>query len=59
MLKLHLYVIAARIEALVSRNTFLYACVQKSAAYELSHILTPSINFSLLLKCCDLNQFFT
>jgi hypothetical protein len=30
----------------------------KSAACELSHVLTPSINSSLLLKRCDLNQFF-
>jgi hypothetical protein len=26
---------------------------KKSAAIELSHVLTPSINSSLLLKCCD------
>jgi hypothetical protein len=26
---------------------------KKSAACELSHVLTPSISSSLLLKCCD------
>jgi dTDP-4-amino-4,6-dideoxygalactose transaminase len=31
---------------------------EKSAACELSLILTPSISYSLLLKCCDPNQFF-
>jgi hypothetical protein len=31
---------------------------KKSAACELIHDLTPSINSSLLLKCCDPNQFF-
>jgi hypothetical protein len=47
------------IEALVvSGNKFLYAGVEKSAACELSHILTPSINSSLLLKSFDLNRFF-
>jgi hypothetical protein len=29
---------------------------EKSAARELSHALTPSINSSLLLKHCDPNQ---
>jgi hypothetical protein len=32
---------------------------EKSAACELSRILTPSINCSLLLKGCDRNQFFS
>jgi hypothetical protein len=27
-------------------------------ALKFSHVLTPSINSSLLLKCCELNQFF-
>jgi hypothetical protein len=31
---------------------------KKSAAYELCHVLTPSINSSLLLKHRDLGQFF-
>jgi hypothetical protein len=30
----------------------------KSATCELSHVFTPSINYSLLLKHCDPNQFF-
>jgi hypothetical protein len=30
---------------------------KKSATCELCHNLTPSINFSLFLKCCDPNQF--
>jgi hypothetical protein len=40
-------------------NKFLYACIKKeSAACALSHFLTPSIKFSLLLKRCDPKQFF-
>jgi hypothetical protein len=31
---------------------------KKSAACEPSHVLTPSINFMLLLKGCDPNHFF-
>jgi hypothetical protein len=58
ILKLHLNVVTAGIEALViSGNNFSYACV-KSAVCELSHILRPSINSSLLVKCCVPNQFF-
>jgi hypothetical protein len=57
-LKLLLNVVTAGSEALVaSRNEYLHACVKKSAACDLSQALTPSINSSLLLKCCDPNQF--
>jgi hypothetical protein len=31
---------------------------KKPATCEFNHILTPSINFSLLMKHCDLNQYF-
>jgi hypothetical protein len=59
ILKLILNVVTAEIEAFVILGKkFLYACVRKSAACELSHILTPSMNSSLLLKCYDPNQFF-
>jgi hypothetical protein len=59
VLKLLLNVVTARIEALVvSGNKLLYALSKKSAAYDISHSLTPSINSSLLLKNCDCNQFF-
>jgi hypothetical protein len=30
-----------------------YDCVKKSAACELSHVLTPSINSSLSVKRCE------
>jgi hypothetical protein len=54
-----LNVVTAKIEALVlSGNKFLYACVRENAARELGHILTPSINSSLLLQRNDFNQFF-
>jgi hypothetical protein len=56
-LKLLLNEVTDGIEALVILgNTFLYACA--CACMQLSHVLTPSINSSLLLNCCDLNQFF-
>jgi hypothetical protein len=59
ILKLLLKVVIAGIEALVSGNKFVYACVKKkSAACELSHVLSPSINTLLLLKSSDPNQFF-
>jgi hypothetical protein len=61
ILKLLLNVVTAGIEALVaSGNKFCMPVSKKSAACELSHVLIPSINFSLLvlLKHCDLNQFF-
>jgi hypothetical protein len=52
MFKLLINIVAAKIEALIiSGNKFLYAC-------ELSHVLALSVKSSLLLKCCDLNQFF-
>jgi hypothetical protein len=58
ILKLLLNIVTARTEALViSGNKFMHACVKKSAACELSHVLTPSICSSLLMKHCDLNQF--
>jgi hypothetical protein len=51
--------VTAGTEALViSGNKLNIPVSNKSAAYELSHVLTPSINFSLLLKHCDPNQFF-
>jgi hypothetical protein len=52
MLTLLLNVVTSGTEAFVaSGNKVLYA-------YELSHVLTPSINSSLLLKRCDPNEFF-
>jgi hypothetical protein len=55
--KLLLYIVTAGIEALViSGNTFLYAFVKEACV--LSHILTPSINSSLLLKPYNPNQSF-
>jgi hypothetical protein len=49
MLKLLLNIVTFGIEALVIlSNKFLYACVKQSAAFELSHVLTPSINSSVL-----------
>jgi hypothetical protein len=56
MLKLRLSVVTAGIEVVASENKFLNAYVKESAACELSYILTPSINSSLLLKRCDPNQ---
>jgi hypothetical protein len=59
ILKLLLNVVTARLEALILGNTFLYARVKELFdARELSHVLTPSINSSLLLQLCDSNQFF-
>jgi hypothetical protein len=58
ILKLLLNLVTAGIEALVSGNKFCMPVSKKSAACELSHVLTPSINSSLLLKRCDRNQFF-
>jgi hypothetical protein len=58
IIKLLLNVVTAGIEALViSGNMFYMSVSKKSAAYELSHVFTPSIN-SLLLRRCDPNQFF-
>jgi hypothetical protein len=59
ILKVLLNVVITGIEALiVLGNKFLFIYLsKKSAACELSHVLTPSTN-SLLLKSCDLNQFF-
>jgi hypothetical protein len=59
ILKLLLNVVTAGIEALVVLgNKFCEPVSKKSDTCELSHVLTPSINSSLLLKCCDYNQFF-
>jgi hypothetical protein len=57
-LKLLLNVLTVGIHALVSWNKFCMPVSKKSAAYEFSHVLTPSINSSLLLKSCVHNQFF-
>jgi hypothetical protein len=58
ILKLLLNVVNAGIQALViSGNKFCVPVSKKSAARELSHVLTPSNNFSLLLKCYASNQF--
>jgi hypothetical protein len=54
ILKLLLNMLTSRIEALVSRNKFLYAC----ATCELSHNLMTSIYSSLLLNLCDPIHFF-
>jgi hypothetical protein len=59
ILNVLLNLVTAGIEVLVSGDKFLYACVKESAACELSHVLTLSINSSLLLKRCDLNQLFS
>jgi hypothetical protein len=57
ILILLLNVVAPGIEALIiSGNKLLYACVEEVC--ELSHVLTPSINFLLLLQSCDPNQLF-
>jgi hypothetical protein len=54
-----LNVVTAGTEALVKAGKmFLYAVSKKSAACGLSHIWTPSIKSSLLLKRLDPNQFF-
>jgi hypothetical protein len=54
ILKVLLSVVAARIEAFVILGiSFCTPVSKKSAACELSHVLTPSINSSLLLKHCD------
>jgi hypothetical protein len=54
ILKLLLNIVTTGTEALVILgNKFCMPVSKKSAACELSHILTPSINSSLLLKCCD------
>jgi hypothetical protein len=57
ILKLLLNVVITGIEALVSGVSFCMPVSEKSAACELSHVLTHSIN-SLLLRHCDPNQFF-
>jgi hypothetical protein len=57
ILKLLLNIVTATIEALVLGISFCMLVSKKSATCELSHILTPSIS-SLLLMCCDYNQFF-
>jgi hypothetical protein len=55
ILKLLIHIVTAGIEALfISGNEFLYAYVKELCC----HVLAPSINSSLLLKSCDLNQFF-
>jgi hypothetical protein len=55
--KLLLNVVTGGTEALViSGNKVLCACVKEVC--RVIHILTPSINFTSLIKCCDLNQFF-
>jgi hypothetical protein len=58
-LKLLLSIVTTEIETLVLGNKFLYSSVKEVAACELSHVLAPSINSSLLLKSCDHNQFFS
>jgi hypothetical protein len=59
ILKLLLNVVTAGIEALVYRGiSFCIPVLKKSAACEFSHVLTPSINSSLLLKLCDPHKFF-
>jgi hypothetical protein len=40
------------------RISFCMPVTKKSAGVELSHVLTPPINSSLLLKRCDPSQFF-
>jgi hypothetical protein len=56
ILKLLLNAVIAGIEALVTGNTFLFACLKMSAACERSHVFISSVSSSLLLKRCDLNQ---
>jgi hypothetical protein len=56
--KLLLNAVATGIEALILGNKFCMPVSSKSAVCELSQVLTPSINSSLLLKCCDPNQFY-
>jgi hypothetical protein len=59
ILKLLLSAVTTTTEAFVIlRNKVLYACVKEVCRLELSHVSTTSINSSLLLKCCDPNQFF-
>jgi hypothetical protein len=59
ILELLLNVVTTRTEALiVSGIKFLYACVKKFATCELSHVLTSSINSSLLFKPYDHNRLF-
>jgi hypothetical protein len=57
-LKLLLNVVTAGTEALVSGKKFCMPVSEKYAACELSHILIPSTNSSLLLKSCDPSHFF-
>jgi hypothetical protein len=57
--KLLLNAVATRIEALVTLgNKFMYSLVREICHLELSHVLTPFVNSTLLLKHSDLNQFF-
>jgi hypothetical protein len=57
ILKLILRVVTGGTEPFtVLGNKVLYACVKEHC--KVSHILTPSINSTLLLKHCYLNQFF-
>jgi hypothetical protein len=58
ILKLLLNVVSAGTGALVSRYKFVYAFVKESAACKINHVLTSSINSSLMLKLCDPNQYF-
>jgi hypothetical protein len=59
ILKLLLSIVTAGIETLVaSGNKFFYAFVREICHRLLSHVFMPSMNSSLLLKCCDPIQFF-
>jgi hypothetical protein len=55
------YIFKRFLNLVTAGNEALRFCMpvsKKSAACELSHVFTPSINSSLLLKRCDRNQFF-
>jgi hypothetical protein len=58
ILKLLLNVVTAELRHLYQGISFCTPVSKKSAACEFSHVLTPSINSSLLLNHCDPNQFF-
>jgi hypothetical protein len=53
-----LNVVTSRIEAIFLSGNKLCMPVSKMSAHcGISHVMTPSITYSLLLKSCDLNHF--